>query len=68
MVHGSKHLTSALESNNNTFIIDITGDTCSFELATTKDVIFDVEKNHRGKGENGGGSIARKPFTQTLHK
>ncbi|WMV45819.1 hypothetical protein MTR67_039204 [Solanum verrucosum] len=67
-VHVSKYLASALERNSNSVVADISGDTSKFELAATKDVILDVEKNHRGKGANGGGSIARQPHTQTLHK
>jgi len=67
-VHVSKYLASALERDSNSVVADISGDTSKFELAATKDVILDVEKNHRGNGANGGGSIAHQPRIQTLHK
>ncbi|XP_049393930.1 uncharacterized protein LOC125858256 [Solanum stenotomum] len=62
-VHVSKHLASALERNSKSVVADISSDTNKFELSATKDVISDVEKNQRGKGANGGGSIARQPRT-----
>lgn len=57
-VHVSKHLASALERNSKRVVADTSGDTNKFE-----DVISDVEKNQRGRGANGGGSIARQPRT-----
>nr|XP_033515104.1 uncharacterized protein LOC117279657 [Nicotiana tomentosiformis] len=61
-VHVSKHLASAQEINSESAVENISGDTNKFELAT-KHFIQDVEKNQRGKGSNGGGSIARQPRT-----
>ncbi|NP_001352423.1 uncharacterized protein LOC109119876 precursor [Solanum lycopersicum] len=57
-VHVSKHLACALERNSKRVVADTSGDTNKFE-----DVISDVEKNQRGRGANGGGSIARQPRT-----
>ncbi|XP_015070029.1 uncharacterized protein LOC107014578 [Solanum pennellii] len=57
-VHVSKHLACALERNSKRVVADTSGDTNKFE-----DVISDVEKNQRGRGANGGGSVARQPRT-----
>ncbi|CAN4088599.1 unnamed protein product [Withania somnifera] len=61
-VHVSKHLASAPERNSDCAVADISGNTNKFELAT-KDFITDFAKNQRGRGANGGGSIARQPRT-----
>lgn len=61
-VHVSKHLASAPERSSERGVADTSGNTKKFELAT-KDFISDVEKNQRGRGANGGGSIARQPRT-----
>ncbi|XP_060205283.1 uncharacterized protein LOC132633086 [Lycium barbarum] len=63
-VHVSKHLASAPERSNESTVADISGNTVKFELAS-KDFIADVEKNQRGKGANGGGSITRQPRTKS---
>ncbi|XP_055826104.1 uncharacterized protein LOC129894430 [Solanum dulcamara] len=57
-VHLLKHLASAPERNSDHAVADLSGDTNKFELATK-----DVEKNQRGKGANGGGSVTRQPRT-----
>ncbi|TMW95849.1 hypothetical protein EJD97_008250 [Solanum chilense] len=57
-VHVSKHLACALEINSKRVVADTSGDTNKFE-----DVRSDFEKNQRGRGANGGGSIARQPRT-----
>ncbi|CAN4088600.1 unnamed protein product [Withania somnifera] len=59
-VHVSEHLVSATERNSESAVADISGNTNKFELATMN-VIPDVERNQRGKGSNGGGSIVRQP-------
>ncbi|KAL3343375.1 hypothetical protein AABB24_027085 [Solanum stoloniferum] len=56
----SKHLVSAPERNSESHVADISDNTNKFEL-TTKNFAPDVEKNQRGKGSNGGGSMARQP-------
>ncbi|KAG5607175.1 hypothetical protein H5410_028667 [Solanum commersonii] len=60
----SKYLASALKIDSNSVVADISGDTSKFELVATKDVILDIEKYHRGKGANRGGSIARQPHRE----
>ncbi|KAM3246404.1 endoplasmic reticulum chaperone BIP1 [Capsicum annuum] len=58
--HVSKHLVSAPKRNSASAVADISGNINKFELETNS-FIPDVEKNQRGKGSNGGGSIARQP-------
>ncbi|XP_070027548.1 uncharacterized protein [Nicotiana sylvestris] len=60
-VHVSEHLAGAPERNSESAVANIS-DNSKVELAT-KNFIPDVEKNQRGKGSNGGGSIARQPRT-----
>ncbi|KAM3268930.1 hypothetical protein P3S67_030894 [Capsicum chacoense] len=60
--HVSKHLAGAPERNSESAVADMSGNTKKIGLET-KDFIPDVEKNQRGKGANGGGSIARQPRT-----
>ncbi|MCE3215147.1 hypothetical protein HAX54_000995 [Datura stramonium] len=64
-VHVSKHLVSAPERNSESAVADTSDNTNKFELAT-KNFIQDVEKNQRGKGSNGGGSIVRQPRTSAV--
>ncbi|XP_055825955.1 uncharacterized protein LOC129894336 [Solanum dulcamara] len=59
-LHVSKHLVSAPERNSESAVADTSDNTNKFELPT-KNFTPDVEKNQRGKGSNGGGSIARQP-------
>lgn len=61
-VHVSEHLAGAPERNSESAVGRISGHTNKFESAT-KDVIPDTEKNQRGRGANGGGSITRQPRT-----
>ncbi|CAN4086480.1 unnamed protein product [Withania somnifera] len=58
-LHVSKLPASVIERNSEHAVEDISGNT---NLAT-KDFITDIEKNQRGRGANGGGSIARQPRT-----
>ncbi|KAJ8553562.1 hypothetical protein K7X08_024240 [Anisodus acutangulus] len=63
--HVPKHLAGVPGRNSESAVADISGNTNKFELAT-KDFIPDVEKNQRGKGANGGGSLARQPRTSAV--
>ncbi|WMV21982.1 hypothetical protein MTR67_015367 [Solanum verrucosum] len=61
----SKHLVSAPERNSESDVADISDNTNNFELST-KNFAPDVEKNQRGKGSNGGGSMARQPHDSAV--
>lgn len=57
-VHLLKRLAGVPERKSEHAVADLSGDTNKFELATKV-----VEKNQRGKGANGGGSVTRQPRT-----
>ncbi|XP_059291647.1 uncharacterized protein LOC132045126 [Lycium ferocissimum] len=56
------HLAATPERNSESAVADISGSNNNSELAS-RDFIADVEKNQRGRGANGGGSITRQPRT-----
>ncbi|CAN4086481.1 unnamed protein product [Withania somnifera] len=64
-VHVSKHLVSAPERNSVSAAAHISANTNKYELATMN-LVPDVERNQRGKGSNGGGSIVRQPHSSAV--